>query len=98
MSDVPYTRNGTIISIKFVICDAKNVICPQSYKPIHIQNCHMRHKNVICSSMSHVQKMLYIKGNLSYPHKTKSSNINIQISTNSVHFLLNFINQVYSGK
>ena len=50
MSYAAYVRNCQIISIKFVICDAKNVICPQSYKPIHIQivicaikKCHMRH-------------------------------------------------------
>ena len=97
-SYVPYLGNGKIqLSVKIVICDSKmsyafKVINLHIYK---IVICDI--KNVICSSMSHVQKMLYIKGNLSYPHKTKSSNINIQISTNSVHFLLNFITKCIVG-
>ena len=43
------------------------------------------------------KKLLYVKGNLSYPHKTKSGNINIQTSTKSVHFLLNFITKYIVG-
>ena len=43
------------------------------------------------------KKMLNVKGNLSYPTKTNSGNINIQTSTNSVHFLLTFITKCIVG-